>query len=115
MEFEAKIEQVNLSDSDNLLNAVQKNGTVELNSSNNIEKEKNAVFSIGFAGKPDSNLLKVKLEFSSAGQTEGLSRILDEYNKLIVPYTAIEGEDNSPWKNHDTENKSSIPGKENLK
>ena len=43
---------------------------------------------------------KVKLEFSSANQTEGLSRIIDEYNKLIVPYTAIEGEDASPWKNH---------------
>lgn len=106
MEFEAKIQQVGIENADDILKAVQKNGTVENNSSqgthHNTEnnRERNAVFSIGFAGKADSNLLKVKLEFSSANQTEGLSRIIDEYNKLIVPYTAIEGEDASPWKNH---------------
>ncbi|MGN0729932.1 DUF2589 domain-containing protein [Treponema sp.] len=106
MEFEAKIEQVGISNADDILKAVQKDGTVETETtdrkgqSGKERQERNAVFSVGFAGKPDSNLLKVKLEFSSAGQTEGLSRIIDEYNKLIVPYTAIEGEDASPWKNH---------------
>ena len=113
MEFEAKIEQVGISDAEDLLKAVQKNGTVasaeeEENSGrkNDGERkmppkaERNAVFSIGFAGEPNSNSLKVKLEFSSVKQTEGLSRILDEYNKLIVPYKVVEGMDASPWKNH---------------
>ncbi len=116
MEFEAKIEQVGISDAEDLLKAVQKNGTVasaeeEENSGRKNDKndgerkmppkaERNAVFSIGFAGEPNSNSLKVKLEFSSVKQTEGLSRILDEYNKLIVPYKVVEGMDASPWKNH---------------
>lgn len=106
MEFEAKIEQVGIKDADDILKAVQKNGTLESEphdkntKSKSERQERNAVFSVGFAGKADSNLLKVKLEFSSAGQTEGLSRIIDEYNKLIVPFTAVEGEDASPWKNH---------------
>ena len=100
MEFEAKIEQVGISDAEDLLKAVRKDGSVKTSAANDEDNEKNAVFSVGFAGSPNSNQLKVKLEFSSAEQSEGLSRILDEYNKLIVPYEAIEGEDNSPWKNH---------------
>ena len=113
MEFEAKIEQVGIRSAEDILKAVRKDRRVEQvpeNADAEEEKpkgrkimpgeERTAVFSVGFAGKPDANMLKVKLEFSAAGQTEGLSRILDEYNKLIVPYKAVEGTDASPWKNH---------------
>lgn len=95
MEFEAKIEQVGIHNTEDVLGAVRKDGEDSESTT-----ERNARFSVGFSGQPDSNSLKVRLEFRAAAQPEGLSRILDEYNKLVVPYTAIEGEDASPWKRH---------------
>ena len=101
MEFEAKIEQVGIRSAEDLLEAVTKGGKSLESEQKKQITEDTAVFGIGFAGEPNSNMLKVKLEFSAAKRPEGLSRILDEYNKLAVPYAAGEGTDNSPWKDHD--------------
>ncbi len=102
MEFEALIEQVGISDVDDLRDALKKTNSLDGKDLDDSDENNNpAVFSIGFSGQPHSNMLKVKIEFASAGQPEGLSRIVDEYNKLIVPYTAVEGADNSPWKGHE--------------
>lgn len=94
MEFEAKIEQVGVRDAEDLLRAVTRDGSIEEDSA----QEQTAVFGIGFSGEPNGNVIKVKMEFAAAKQPEGLSRILDEYNKLVVPYRVAEGVDNSPWK-----------------
>ncbi len=102
MEFEALIEQVGISDVDDLRDALKKSNSLDGKDLDDSDETNNpAVFSIGFSGQPHSNMLKVKIEFASASQPEGLSRIVDEYNKLVVPYTAAEGSDNSPWKGHD--------------
>lgn len=101
MEFEAKIEQVGIRSAEDLLEAVTKNNKSSGTAPEVSVTEDTAVFGIGFAGEPNSNMLKVKLEFTAAPRPEGLSRILDEYNKLVVPFTAAEGVDNSPWKDHD--------------
>jgi len=102
MEFEALIEQVGISSVDDLKEALKKTNSLDgKDLDDSAEITNPAVFNIGFSGQPHSNMLKVKIEFSSADQPEGLSRIVDEYNKLVVPYTAVEGTDNSPWKGHD--------------
>jgi hypothetical protein len=101
MEFEALIQQVGISDVDDLRDALKKSNSLDgKDLDDSAEITNPAVFSIGFSGQPHNNVLKVKIEFSSGGRTEGLSRIVDEYNKLVVPYTAVEGQDNSPWKGH---------------
>jgi hypothetical protein len=102
MEFEALIEQVGISDADDLNDALKKSNSLDGKDLDDDDEQNNsAVFSIGFSGQPRSNTIKVKIEFTSAGQPEGLSRIVDEYDKLVVPYTAVAGSDNSPWKGHD--------------
>lgn len=99
MEFEAKIEQVGIHDAEDLLKAVTRSGEIGADEdSGGNAQEQTAVFGIGFAGEPNGNVIKVKMEFAAAKQPEGLSRILDEYNKLVVPYRSAEGVDNSPWK-----------------
>ncbi len=99
MEFDAKIEQVEAKDVEDALESLS-NGE---GGDSGEETERSAKFAIGFSGEPNSNSVKVKIEFRSTERAEGLSRILDEYNKLIVPFKAAEGEDNSTWNKHGSE------------
>ncbi|MBQ7158673.1 MAG: DUF2589 domain-containing protein [Treponema sp.] len=99
MEFEAKIEQVGIKNAEDVLDAITQDDS-ENDKKRKTEKDRSAVFGIGFAGGSEGNTVKVKMEFASAQRAEGLSRILDEYNKLVVPYKASEGDDNSPWRDH---------------
>ena len=99
MEFEAKIEQVGIKSAEDVLEAIKQDGDAG-EGKRGAEKERSAVFGIGFAGGSEGNTVKVKMEFASAARAEGLSRILDEYNKLVVPFKASAEDDNSPWRDH---------------
>ena len=104
MEFDAKIQQVEIKETEDAIEAITREGDDEDIARNNSDRGESsnhsARFSVGFSGEPDSNSVKVKIEFRATDRAEGLSRILDEYNKLIVPFKAIEGEDNSTWNKH---------------
>ncbi|MCH3917629.1 MAG: DUF2589 domain-containing protein [Spirochaetia bacterium] len=108
MEFEAQIEQVGISDTEELRNALKASNSLDgKDLDDNAENDNTASFSIGFSGQPHSNTVQVKIEFTSEKQTEGLARIMDEYDKLITPYTASDdGQDTSPWQGHDDEKPS---------
>jgi len=41
---------------------------------------------ISFNGTADQNTMKVKIKFESAPVPEGLSRVIEEYDKTIVPF-----------------------------
>ncbi len=101
MEFEAKIAQVGIHSAEDLLKAVTRDGAIEEDDGAERAQEQTAVFGVGFSGEPGGNTIKVKMEFAAARQPEGLSRIIDEYNKLVVPYRAAADADNSPWKDGD--------------
>lgn len=86
MEFEAKIDQVELKDIPALLDRIDKDSEIAIHKNSSIDTNSTASFSVSFMGEPKGNSLKVRMEFSAARQPEGLSRVIDEYNKLIVPY-----------------------------
>ncbi|MBR1404427.1 MAG: DUF2589 domain-containing protein [Treponema sp.] len=102
MEFEAKIEQVGIKNAKDVLDAITQEDEAGGGEKKMVGKDRSAVFGIGFAGGSEGNTVKVKMEFASAARAEGLSRILDEYNKLVVPYKAGADEDNSPWRDKST-------------
>jgi|WetSurMetagenome_2_1015567.scaffolds.fasta_scaffold80375_3 hypothetical protein len=110
MEFEAQIEQVGINDVDDLQDALRHTNSLDgKDIDDDAEIGKSAVFNIGFSGQPHSNTIKVKIDFTAAQQPEGLSRIVDEYNKLVTPYTKKSGEDDSPWQGHDNDDKTKPP------
>ena len=41
---------------------------------------------ISFGGTPDSSTMKVKIKFRSAPVPEGLARVIEEYDKTIMPF-----------------------------
>jgi len=41
-------------------------------------------------GSPDHNTMKVKIKFESAPNPEGLSRLIEEYDKTILPFVKDE-------------------------
>lgn len=86
MEFEAKIDQVELKDVPALLDSIGKDSSISIHGGSTTDSNSSASFSVSFAGEPKDNALKVRMEFSAASQPEGLSRVIDEYNKLIVPH-----------------------------
>lgn len=47
---------------------------------------------ISFDGKKDASRMQVRIKFESKPIPEGLARIIDEYDKTIVPFTAYESE-----------------------
>lgn len=42
---------------------------------------------ISFDGKADASRMQVHIEFEAHPIPEGLSRVIDEYNKIIMPFT----------------------------
>lgn len=51
-------------------------------------KEQSASFEVGFTPETSasSDFVTVTIKFKSIDQSEGFSRVLDEYNKLVKPY-----------------------------
>ncbi len=101
MEFKAKIQEVTVENLDELKDIVANQETSQESDREEMVKkedmqgdhtgaeEGSATFGIGFSPAPagqESNMISVRIKFMSAGQPEGLSRIVDEYNKLVVPY-----------------------------
>jgi len=41
---------------------------------------------ISFVGSPDQNTMKVKIRFEAARVPEGLARLIEEYDKTIIPF-----------------------------
>lgn len=104
MEFKARIEEVSVKDLDELKQILSENGgslpsesddasdaaTTKLDGASS-DEEGSATFNIGFSstvprGEAAGNVIGVRIKFLSADQPEGLSRIIDEYNKLVAPY-----------------------------
>ncbi len=105
MEFQARIEEVAVKDLDELKQIIAQSGgpldgddgggadeaaATKLDGGAS-EEEGSATFNIGFSsaaprGVDAGNVISVRIKFLSADQPEGLSRIIDEYNKLVAPY-----------------------------
>lgn len=104
MEFKARIEEVAVKDLDELKQILSESGgplpsgpddasdaaTTKLDGVAS-DEEGSATFNIGFSsaaprGDGAGNVISVRIKFLSADQPEGLSRIIDEYNKLVAPY-----------------------------
>ncbi len=103
MEFKARIEEVAVKDLDELKQILSESGgppsepddasdaaTTKLDGAPS-DDEGSATFNIGFSstaprGESAGNVISVRIKFLSADQPEGLSRIIDEYNKLVAPY-----------------------------
>jgi hypothetical protein len=83
MAFKANIRNVTLKDMDELDALASKKGE---NLSGD-EESGSAVFSVGFSD-PDreSGTVSVKIRFVAAKQPEGLSRVIEEYDKMTTPY-----------------------------
>jgi hypothetical protein len=47
---------------------------------------------ISFTGAPDQSTMKVKIKFESAPVPEGLARVIEEYDKTIMPFNKEEVE-----------------------
>lgn len=74
MQFKARIQDVDLTE-------IEKNG----------EKESNANFTVGFSSnnQESSDFVTVRILFKSIDQSEGFARVIDEYNKIVKPYTDL--------------------------
>lgn len=46
-------------------------------------------FAISFDGKKDSSRMNVRIKFESQPIPEGLSRVIDEYDKTIMPFDKV--------------------------
>jgi hypothetical protein len=57
----------------------------EKNEDLNISMERSNL-EISFNGTPDQNTMKVKIKFESSPIPEGMSRIIEEYDKTIIPF-----------------------------
>lgn len=96
MEFKARIENVRVEEPEEIQDIVENSGETNREASasdkmsDSWSQNGNAAFSIGFSPTEkdgeQTNTVTVRIKFSSANQPEGLSRIIDEYNKLVAPY-----------------------------
>lgn len=103
MEFKARIEEVAIKDLDELNRIVSESGrplesedddasaSAATKLDGDSSEDGSATFNIGFSsaaprGVDAGNVISVRIKFLSADQPEGLSRIVDEYNKLVAPY-----------------------------
>lgn len=106
MEFKASIQDVTLDDSDELRTILRNasgaqspqdsssDGTrseeSDMAGDDSAADESSAVFSIAFSSVgregANPNTVNVRIKFQAIDQPEGLSRIIDEYNKRVAPY-----------------------------
>ncbi|MGH0053644.1 MAG: DUF2589 domain-containing protein [Sphaerochaetaceae bacterium] len=96
MEFDAIIQDVHIDSRDELdtilKDSMDTSPSTDSNSplGNEGDAQGSAAFSIAFSATEKStrnpNTVNIRIKFTAVDQPEGLSRIVDEYNKFVAPY-----------------------------